>query len=59
MDSVDHALTWIFGISLVLVLLAYYVGTVADTNALFGNFNNLLKTVTGRNAAGNFAPYPA
>lgn len=58
MDSVDHALTWIFGISLVLILLAYYVGTVADVNAFGGQFNNLLKTLTGRNAAGNFAAYP-
>ena len=58
MDSVDHALTWIFGISLVLVLLAYYAGTVADVNAFSGAFNSLLQTVTGRNSAGNFAAYP-
>ena len=59
MDTVDKALTWIFFISLVLVLVAYYVGTRSTVSAFSTAIDSLLMTVTGRNpATGNFAGYP-
>lgn len=62
MDTVDRALTWIFFISLVLVLVAYYVGTKSTVSAFSTAFDNLLLTVTGRITSGKnqgaFAGYP-
>ena len=58
MDTVDRALQWIFIISLVLVLVAYWAGTRGVANAFFTGFNSLLLTVTGRDSSGKFAAYP-
>lgn len=58
MDTVDKALTWIFAISLVLVLVAYYVGTKSTVGAFSQAIDSLLLTVTGRNSSGAFSGYP-
>ena len=58
MNTVDKALTWIFGISLVLILVAYYVGTKSTVGAFSQAIDSLLLTLTGRDASGKFASYP-
>ena len=59
MDTIDRSLQWIFAISLILVLVAYWAGTRGVLNAFFTGFNSLLLTTTGRNAQGQFAAYPS
>ena len=59
MDEVDKALRYIFIISLVLVLVAYWAGTRGVANAFGTQLNQLILTVTGRNAQGQFAAYPS
>lgn len=58
MDTVDKALTWIFVISLVLVLVAYYVGTQSTVSSFSAAINSFLQTLTGRDSTGAFAGYP-
>lgn len=58
MDEFDKALFYIFVLSLVLIFVAYYLGTQAVGQTLFGGLNNLILTSTGRNSQGQFASYP-
>lgn len=58
MDEFDKALFYIFVLSLLLIAVAYYLGSQAVGSTLFSGFNNLILTSTGRNNQGNFASYP-
>lgn len=49
---------YLFVLALVLIGVAYYAGLTTDANAVGGQVNTLLKTSTGRNAAGQFGAYP-
>ena len=59
MDEIDKALTYIFWLSMVLVLVAYYAGSVNLFNAIGQNVGSLILTSTGRTSQGTFAAYPA
>ncbi len=58
MNEIDAALRYIFIISLVLVLVAYWAGTRGVADVLGKNINMLILTVTGRDSSGKFAAYP-
>ena len=57
MDSFDRTIRYIFIISLVLVGVAYYVGSTNLLNSIFSGTNSLILTTTGRTANGTFAGY--
>ena len=59
MNEVDSAIRYIFVISLVLIIVAYWAGSQKVLSTLGGATSSLLNTATGRNAAGQFASYPA
>lgn len=50
---------YIFVLAALLIAVAYYAGLTTDANAVGGNANTLLKTVTGRTQSGAFGAYPA
>ncbi len=58
MDTIDTALGYIFTLSVILILVAYFAGFVADAQAFTTAINTLGLTFTGRNAQGQFAGYP-
>jgi hypothetical protein len=51
-------LWYIFILSLVLVIVAYYVGFQTDVGTLSTAINNLVMAATGRNSSGTFSAYP-
>lgn len=50
--------TYLFILSLVLILVAYFAGVQTDANAVVSGVNSTLRTATGRLPSGNFAGYP-
>lgn len=54
----DRILGYLFALAVLLIVVAYFSGFVADTNAVASATNTLLQTATGRNSAGQFAGYP-
>lgn len=58
MGEVDKAMTYIFWLSLILIGVAYYAGSVKVLNSLGTNLGSLILTATGRDSSGNFAAYP-
>lgn len=51
---------YIFLLSALLIVVAYFVGAATDVNALANGLFKLVMAVTGRNpATGNFAAYPS
>lgn len=56
--GLGRAITYIFVLSLVLILLAYYAGVQTDAQAFTNAFGSLLQTTTGRGANNQFASYP-
>ena len=58
MNEFDKALRYIFILSFVLILVAYYLGSTNVLNALGSNLIGLIDTATGRTANGQFAGYP-
>lgn len=59
MSEVDSAIRYIFVISLILVIVAYYVGSQNVLSTLGATTGSLLNTATGRNSQGQFAAYPS
>lgn len=59
MDEFDKALFYIFVLSVLLIVVAYYAGATQVGGTLFNGFNNLILTSTGRDSQGNFASYPS
>jgi hypothetical protein len=58
-DDITLAIGYIFGLSLLLVIVVYYVGFKTDVQTFGASLNALILTLTGRNAQGQFAPYPS
>ncbi len=54
----DRALFYGFALSVLLIVVVYFVGVSTDASALGSAVNSLIKTLTGRNDKGNFAQYP-
>lgn len=50
---------YIFVLSLVLILVAYYAGVQTDAGAFSSAINSGIQTVTGRTNNGQFAAYPS
>lgn len=59
MDDLSIALWYVFVLSLVLILVAYFKGVQTDAQQFGATFNSLLLTATGRDSSGNFAAYPS
>jgi len=59
MTEVDKALTYIFWLSLLLILVAYYAGSVKLFHEIGVSVGNLILVSTGRDSSGKFAAYPA
>jgi hypothetical protein len=57
MNEFDKALRYIFILSFVLILVAYYLGATNVIGSLGSNIDGLINTVTGRTANGQFAGY--
>jgi hypothetical protein len=55
----DDTIRYIFLLSALLILVAYFVGAATDTNSLANGLVKLTYAVTGRNAQGQFAAYPS
>lgn len=49
---------YIFLLMLVLIMVAYYVGTQSVVSSLSSAFVNIGNMLTGRNAQGQFQSYP-
>lgn len=58
MDEYDRTLRYLFILALVLIGVAYYVGSTNVLGSLFSGVNTLGLTFTGRDSKGNFAAYP-
>lgn len=54
----DRTLFYAFAISLLLIVVVYFVGVSTDAKALGAAVNSLILTITGRNQQGQFAQYP-
>lgn len=58
MSEVDSAIRYIFVLSLILILVAYFAGSKQVIGSLASATGGLINTSTGRNSQGNFASYP-
>lgn len=54
----DSTIRYIFLLSALLIVVAYFVGAATETNTLAAGITKLIYAVTGRNAQGQFAGYP-
>lgn len=54
----DSTIRYIFLLSALLIVVAYFVGAATDTNALANGMTKLVYATTGRTSTGNFAAYP-
>jgi len=54
----SDALRYIFWLSLILIVVAYYAGTTKVLNSIGQNVGSLILTSTGRDSKGQFAAYP-
>lgn len=59
MDTLNQSIRYLFIIGVILILVAYYVGSTGLLNSLFAGVNTLDLTATGRTSSGTFAGYPA
>jgi hypothetical protein len=55
----DSTIRYIFLLSALLIVVAYFVGAATDLNALANGINKLVLSVTGRTSSGQFASYPS
>ena len=58
MDEFSRTIRYLFILALILIVVAYFVGANQLLGTTFSGVNTLGLTFTGRNAAGQFAPYP-
>lgn len=58
MDTVQKAMWYLFAMGIILILVAYWVGSTNLFNTIFTGVNMLDLTATGRNANGVFGAYP-
>jgi hypothetical protein len=54
----DNTIRFIFLLSALLIVTAYFVGAATETNSLANGATKLVYAVTGRTSAGAFAGYP-
>ncbi len=54
----DRVLFYAFAISVLLIVVVYFVGVKTDAAALGSSVNSLIQTLTGRTSSGQFANYP-
>lgn len=54
----DSTIRYLFLLSALLIVTAYFVGAATDINALSNGLVKLGFTFTGRNSNGQFAAYP-
>lgn len=59
MSVINTLLAYVFFLSLILIIVVYYVGVKTDTAAFSSAANSLINTATGRKSNGAFAGYPA
>jgi hypothetical protein len=55
----DDTIRYIFLLSALLIVVAYFVGASTDTNSLASGITKLVLAVTGRTSTGTFASYPS
>jgi len=56
----DTTIRYIFLLSALLIVVAYFVGAATDTNALANGSTKLILAITGRNTTtGAFNAYPS
>lgn len=59
MSEVDVAIRYIFILSVILILVAYWAGTTKVASTFGTQLSNLINVSTGRNPqTGNFSSYP-
>lgn len=58
MTEVDKAMSYVFILSLILIVVAYWAGSTKVLQTLGQQTTSLVLTSTGRNAQGQFANYP-
>jgi hypothetical protein len=54
----DSTIRYIFLLSALLIVVAYFVGAATETNSLAAGVTKLVYAVTGRDPTGAFAGYP-
>lgn len=55
----DSTIRYVFLLSALLIVLAYFVGAATETDALANGLTRLVYALTGRSSNGQFAAYPA
>lgn len=58
MESIDRTLRYLFIMGVILILVAYYVGSTGLLKTIFAGANTLDLTATGRDQQGHFGNYP-
>ena len=58
MDQLDRTVRYLFILSLVLIVVAYYAGANKIFSTGLAGVNTLGLTFTGRDSNGKFAAYP-
>ena len=55
----EDAIRYIFILSVILILVAYYLGTTNVLNSFGTQLGNIINISTGRTTSGAFAAYPS
>jgi hypothetical protein len=55
---INKILLYMAILSGLLIVSVYFVGFATDSGAVISGLDALVKSITGRNSAGNFAAYP-
>jgi hypothetical protein len=58
MDTLNRTVSYLFILSLVLIVVAYWAGSNAVLGTIFSGVNTVGLTYTGRDSSGKFAAYP-
>lgn len=58
MDDLNTTITDIFVVSILLVVVVYFVGFATDVSTVSTAAKGLIYAATGRNSAGQFQNYP-
>ncbi len=58
MDTLNRTVSYLFILSLALIVVAYWAGSNAVLTTLFAGANTIGNTYTGRDTQGKFAAYP-
>lgn len=58
METVDSAIRYIFVLTLVLIIVAYFTGASGILKTLFGGLNTTILDVSGQAGGTGFNAYP-